>query len=183
MAPSYVKTAVFAHDAPNVVSPLSQSNLRGHSTNVNRESQPDSSTVGGNDIQRADSTTSQSHTLTPSRGGTLKKRQSLSRKNSLNRSASKKGSRPASVKSLAFADDVAGHGSEMHSAFFTPVPTSGSPTEILVNRFQGKLLESSSVANPLKDFAEMSLLRSMAEGTQRPGYLLSRYPKVLRFSV
>ncbi len=88
---------------------------------------------------------SQSHTLTPSRGGTLKKRQSLSRKTSLKRSGSKKGSRPGSVRSLTFADDVDGQGSEMHSAFFTPVPTSGSPTEILANRFQGVLLQRLSL--------------------------------------
>ena len=91
-------------------------------------------------MQRADSSMSQSHTITPSRGGTLKKRQSLSRKTSLKRSGSKKGSQPGSVKGLTFADDVGDHGSEMHSAFFTPVPTSGSPTEILANRFQGVLL-------------------------------------------
>lgn len=128
-----------ADDAPNLVSPLSQSNLHGQSTHIIRESQPGSSIVGGDDIQRADSTLSQSHTLTPSRGGTLKKRQSLSRKNSLNRRASNKGSRPASVKSSTLADDAVGLGSEMHSAFFTPVPTSGSPTDILANRFQSKL--------------------------------------------
>ena len=100
-------------------------------------SQPGSSTVGANDLQRADSMT-QSHPLTPSRGGTLKKRQSLSRKNSMKRSGSRKESRPGSVKSLTFADDVGGQTPEMQSAFFTPVPTGGSPTEILANRFQGK---------------------------------------------
>lgn len=102
--------------------------------------QPGLSTAGGNDLSRANSTMSQTHTLTPSRGGTLKKRQSLSRKNSLKRSGSKKGSRPGSVRSLTFADDVNGHGSEMNSAFYTPVPTTGTPTEILANRFQGMLL-------------------------------------------
>lgn len=94
--------------------------------------------MGESDTHQATSTISQSHTLTPSRGGTLKKRQSLSRKNSLKRSGSRKDSRPGSVKSLTFADDVGGHGSEMNSAFFTPVPTTGSPTEILANRFQGR---------------------------------------------
>ena len=79
---------------------------------------------------------SQSHTLTPSRGGTLKKRQSLSRKNSLKRSGSRKGSRPGSVRSSSFADGVEGYGSEMNSAFYTPVPTTGTPTEILAERFQ-----------------------------------------------
>ena len=103
-------------------------------------SQLGSSTVGANDIHRTDSTMSQSHTLTPSRGGTLKKRQTLSRKNSIKRSGSRKESRPGSVRSLTYADELGGgHTSEMQSAFFTPVPTSGSPTEILANRFQGKI--------------------------------------------
>ena len=101
--------------------------------------QPGPSAFGENDTRHANSTVSQAHTLTPSRGGTLKKRPSLSRKNSLKRNGSRKGSRPASVKSLTFADDVGGMGSEMNSAFFTPVPTTGSPTDILANRFQGKL--------------------------------------------
>ena len=107
-------------------------------------SQPGSSTVGANDLQRADSMMTQSHPLTPSRGGTLKKRQSLSRKNSMKRSGSKKESRPGSVRSLTFADDIGGQTSEMQSAFFTPVPTGGSPTEILANRFQGKSTTRSS---------------------------------------
>lgn len=81
---------------------------------------------------------SQSHTLTPSRGGTLKKKQSLSRKNSLRRAGSKKGSRPGSVRSLTFADDVAGP--EASSVFYTPVPTRGNPTQTLANRFDGMLL-------------------------------------------
>lgn len=137
MAQTHVKTTDFAHGAPDAISPLSQSDLQGQSAYMNQDSQRGSSTVGGNEMQRADSSMSQSHTLTPSRGGTLKKRQSLSRKNSLKRSGSRKGSPPGSVRSLAFADDVVGHGSEMNNAFFTPVPTSGSPTEILANRFQG----------------------------------------------
>ena len=97
---------------------------------------PSQAHLGGSDMQRTNSTMSQSHTLTPSRGGTLKKRQSLSRKNSLKRSGSRRNSRPGSVRSLTFADGVDGHGSEMNSAFYTPVPTTGTPTEILANRFQ-----------------------------------------------
>ena len=120
--------------------PPSHSNL--HSQSVHPEENalvdyPGSSAIGESDTHHATSTMSQSHTLTPSRGGTLKKRQSLSRKNSLKRSGSTRNSRPASVKSLTFADDVGAHGSEMNSAFFTPVPTTGSPTDILANRFQG----------------------------------------------
>jgi hypothetical protein len=138
MAQAHVSMAESGHGAPDLVSPLSPSSLHGQSKHMDVASQPDSSTVGGNDIQRTASTMSQTHPLTQSRGGTLKKRQSLSRKASVNRNASKKGSRPASVKSLTFAEDVVGYGSEMHSAFYTPVPTSGSPTEVLANRFQSK---------------------------------------------
>lgn len=120
---------------------LSQSNLHNQPVHLDENvmtGHPGSSAVGDNDTHNATSTMSQSQTLTPSRGGTLKKRQSLSRKNSLKRSGSRKDSRPGSVQSLTLADDVGGHGSEMNSAFFTPVPTTGSPTEILANRFQGR---------------------------------------------
>ena len=121
---------------------LSHSSLHNQSVHLDENSiigQPGSSTVDENDTHHATSTMFQSHTLTPSHGGTLKKRQSLSRKNSLKRNRSRKNSRPASVKSLTFADDVGGHEPEMNSAFFTPVPTTGSPTDILANRFQGRL--------------------------------------------
>jgi hypothetical protein len=33
-----------------------------------------------------------------------------------------------------------GQSEEMNSVFYCPVPTSGSPTELLANRFQGMLL-------------------------------------------
>lgn len=119
--------------------PLSHSNLHNQSVHLDETAMTrptGSSTIGEGDTQHATSM-SQSQTLTPSRGGTLKKRQSLSRKNSLKRSGSRKDSRPGSVKSLTFAEDVVGLGSEMNSAFFTPVPTTGNPTDILANRFQG----------------------------------------------
>ncbi len=45
--------------------------------------------------------------------------------------------RPGSVASLNGVEDVRAHNSEMNNAFFTPVPTTGSPTEILAGRFQG----------------------------------------------
>lgn len=86
------------------------------------------------ELLRAGSAMSQSQTLTPSRGGTLKKRQSLSRKTSMKRTGSKKGSRPGSVHDVSLADGVADH---MNDVFYTPVPTTGSPTEILAGRFQG----------------------------------------------
>lgn len=133
MAQSHSGATDFAQGAQDRVQPM-------YHNEKMAVGQPGPSTSGENDLSRADSTMSQTHTLTPSRGGTLKKRQSLSRKNSLKRSGSKKGSRPGSVRSLSFAEDVNGHGSEMNSAFYTPVPTTGTPTEILASRFQGMLL-------------------------------------------
>ena len=109
------------------------------------------SAAGDNSLQRASSTMSQSQTLTPSRGGTLKKRQSLSRKGSLKRNLSKKSSRPGSQ---VFADDTLAQNPEMNSAFFTPVPTTGSPTDILANRFQGT---SATNRNSKIDFAREGL--------------------------
>lgn len=54
----------------------------------------------------------------------------------MKRSDSKKGSRPGSQ---VFPDDTPVQHSQMNDAFFTPVPTTGSPTEILASRFQGTL--------------------------------------------
>lgn len=138
----------FAQGAPDTGSPLSQSAQQNQSAKLNEEfdaGQQESSTGGGDfgDLRRNESVVSQSHTLTPSRGGTLKKKQSFSRKGSVKRTGSKRGSRPGSVKSLGLGDQedyTDRHGNEMNSAFFTPVPTSGNPTEILANRFQGELL-------------------------------------------
>lgn len=140
--------ADFAQGAPDVVSPLSQSAQQNQPAKVTEDfdaGQQELSTVGGDfgDSRRNESVMSQPHTLTPSRGGTLKKKQSLSRKGSVKRSGSRKDSRPGSVKSLGIGDEedyTDEHGNEMNSAFYTPVPTSGNPTEILANRFQCKLL-------------------------------------------
>ena len=97
-------------------------------------SQRGSSIIDG-PVQRSNSVMSQGDTLIPSRGGTLKKKASLRRTGSLKRSSSRRSSRAGSVRSLALQS--AGDGDEAHSAFFSPVPTSGNPTEILANRFQG----------------------------------------------
>lgn len=105
----------FAQGAPNVSSPLSQSNLEHRNA---QQEDLGSSTLGeGSDMRRSHSNMSQSHTLTPSRGGTLKKRNSLSKRASLKRSGSKKGSRPGSVKSLTFAEDLIGP--KANDAFYT----------------------------------------------------------------
>lgn len=77
--------------------------------------------------------------MTPSRGGTLKKKTSVSRRSSLGRSASRR----------SRAGSIAGVGTpaareDYNSALTTPIPTHGSPTDILANRFQGMLNRSIS---------------------------------------
>ena len=134
----------FAQGAPNEASPLSQSvSQAGHAQNYSDHdtdaTQVGSSHVAASDMRGGTSTVSQSQTLTPSRGGTLKKRQSLSKKASLKRKDSGKRSRAASIRSFGGGDPGAlpGDQMELNNAFFTPIPTTGSPTEILANRFQG----------------------------------------------
>ena len=133
-----------AQGAPTEVSPLSQSVSHTQHVKPSDESDADDTPLGSSrhadsDLRGGTSTMSQSQTLTPSRGGTLKKRQSLSKKASLKRKDSGKRSRAASVRSYGGDDKhgVVGDQMELHSAFYTPVPTTGNPTEILANRFQG----------------------------------------------
>lgn len=117
-------------------SPLSQSTAQQPNGRFNEEwdaSQRGSSVVDGQ-IHRSNSAMSQPDGM-PSRGGTLKKKASLRRGPSLKRSSSRRSSRAGSVRSLAVQS--AGDMDEMQSAFFSPVPTTGNPTEILANRFQG----------------------------------------------
>lgn len=66
----------------------------------------------------------------PQRSGTLKK------KNSVKRSGSRK-SKPGSIRSIKMEQQEQ---LDVNSAFYTPVPTNNSPTELLVNRFQGESL-------------------------------------------
>jgi hypothetical protein len=75
---------------------------------------------------------------TPSRSNTLKKKGSsgaLNRRSSLKRSNSRRSVHAGSIKGVSMADD-AKKGDE-NSVFYTPVPTTGAPTDILANRFQG----------------------------------------------
>lgn len=71
---------------------------------------------------------------TVSRSNTLKKKSSVRRNGSLGRSSSRRSMKAGSVRSLALQSNL--DEDEMHSAFYCPVPTSGNPTEALVNRFQ-----------------------------------------------
>lgn len=82
----------------------------------------------------------QSRSATPTRSTTLKKKSSLSKKGSIRRSGSRKSMRAGSVRSLVLGDKEKYHSEgaeDQNSAFFIPIPTSGSPTEVLANRFQG----------------------------------------------
>jgi hypothetical protein len=72
-----------------------------------------------------------------SRGNTLKKKASLRRTGSLKRSSSRRSMKAGSVRSLALQSTT--DQDEIQSAFYCPVPTAGSPTEVLANRFQGWL--------------------------------------------
>jgi hypothetical protein len=97
------------------------------------------------ELHRSESQLSQGLAVTPSRSGTLKKKASLKRGGSLKRSNSKRSSYAGSVRSLNLGEKEKYSGAvatdeQMSSAFFTPVPTSGNPTEILANRFQGMWL-------------------------------------------
>jgi hypothetical protein len=70
---------------------------------------------------------------TPSRSGTLKKRASLKRKSSLGRS----GSRRSTIAGSIGGAGTPGARDDYNSALATPIPTHGSPTDVLANRFQG----------------------------------------------
>jgi len=74
-----------------------------------------------------------------SRNNTLKKRSSVRRTGSLKRSGSRKSLRAGSIRGIGGHD-----GGDFNSAFYTPIPTNGSPTEALANRFQAwrQLLKS-----------------------------------------
>ncbi|PNS21364.1 Phosphatidylinositol 4,5-bisphosphate-binding protein SLM2 [Sphaceloma murrayae] len=69
-----------------------------------------------------------------SRSNTLKKRSSLSRRSSLKRSSSRKSLRAGSIKGVVAGEDE--QDKDYNSAFHTPIPTHGSPTDVLANRFQ-----------------------------------------------
>ena len=74
-------------------------------------------------------------TTSISRSNTLKKKASLRRSGSLKRSGSRRSMKAGSVRSLALQPNP--DQEEMNSAFYCPVPTAGSPTDVLANRFQG----------------------------------------------
>jgi hypothetical protein len=74
---------------------------------------------------------------TPVRSGTLKKKGSIKRTGSLKRSGSRKSMHAGSIRGVTIDDQERGYDRE-DSVFYTPVPTKGSPTEILAERFQSR---------------------------------------------
>lgn len=107
-------------------------------------------------LQRSASTMNPSRAPTPTKGGggTLKKKSSLSKRGSLRRSGSRKSMRAGSVRSLALGDreKYAVDGDEdANSAFYIPVPTTGNPTEVLAERFQGMHSDSNEALGLTKN--------------------------------
>ncbi|GME35976.1 hypothetical protein GTA08_BOTSDO06697 [Neofusicoccum parvum] len=131
---------------PADASPLGQSLGHHYVGRFNEDfdaSQRGSSILDGDTIQRSSSRASQrSLGGTVSRSGTLKKKNSVSRKGSLKRSGSRRSMRAGSIKGVPMQDDTTDPNS-FNNVFQTPVPTTGTPTDILVNRFQAwrKLLK------------------------------------------
>lgn len=83
-----------------------------------------------------------SRSATPSRQGTLVKKGSLKKTGSIRRSGSKRSMRAGSVRSLQLGDKekYGTDGDDPNSVFHVPIPTNGTPTETLANRFQGMSL-------------------------------------------
>lgn len=139
----------FAQGNPNPTSPLSQSMSGAGPNTFSDDAAPDASARGSSSVvedgsARVDRTTSTASTAVPasapSRSNTLKKRNSIKRTTSLKRSSSKRSLKAGSLAGFGGVDS----NQEFNSAFSTPVPTQGSPTEILANRFQAwrQLLKS-----------------------------------------
>lgn len=125
-------------------------------------------------MNRSNSVMSQGETIMPSRGGTLKKKNSVKRSGSLKRGGSRRSSRAGSVRSLALHPGAMED--EENSAFNTPVPLTGNPTEVLANRFQRRcLVQSFVISNLLTD-------SRMAEDSKGPHNLFPRNPKPVRAS-
>lgn len=129
-------------------------------------------------LQRSNSQMSQSATAVPSRGNTLKKKASLRGVGSVRRSGSRKSSYAGSVRSMQLGEKEKYEPSEEHnSAFYCPVPTTGSPTDLLADRFQGKRAQ-----NAVRPFPSLTF-HSMEKGLERPHQLFPRLAEVLRDKV
>lgn len=132
--------ADFAHGNPAESSPLSQS-LGQQSRAGQLHDDMDASRRGSSalddsaDLNRSASTAStavNNNNTTPSRSNTLRKKPSIRRTGSLRRSSSRKSLKAGSIKGVGGG---AGDDQEFNSVFNTPIPTQGSPVEVLADRF------------------------------------------------
>jgi len=128
-------------------SPLAQSVQQPHGAfrDDYDPSQQGSSVTGDGDygMDRSHSTASTAvPAQAPSRSNTLKKKASMRRTGSLKHRSSKRSlAAPGSIKGASGAQH---QDKEYNSIFYTPIPTQGTPTEVLANRFQAwrQLLKS-----------------------------------------
>ena len=141
----------FAHGMPSQSSPLSAI----HHPQQSHYDDGAPSFITGDDgaaprPPRSASTASTAVPLVaPSLSNTLKKKQSATRlvtrsasQKSLKRSTSRKSLAPGGIGGMA--QDGSVDGEDYYSALYTPIPTTGTPTEVLANRFQSwrQLLKS-----------------------------------------
>lgn len=128
-----------AQGNPNMSSPLAHSVGQTGAFHEDFDaSQRGSSIIDG--LQRSSSHASTAAPGSVSRSNTLKKKSSFKRSGSVKRSGSRKSLRAGSIKGVGVDADR----EQFHSYAFTPVPTTGTPTEVLANRFQAwrQLLKS-----------------------------------------
>lgn len=143
----------FAQGIPSTNSPLSQSAAANQPSAFHEDfdaSQRGGSSVAGDGdgdqgrLRSASSATTAVSAAAPSRSNTLKKKGSVRRSastKSLARSSSKRSLKAGAIKGVT---GRTADGEDYNSAFYTPIPTQNSPTEILANRFQAwrQLLKS-----------------------------------------
>jgi len=116
--------------------PHDRSSVLSHGTGPGDEHPMDDAASG---LQRSNSQMSESATAVPSPRNTLKKKASIRGTGSVKRTGSKKSNYASSVRSMQLGEKEKYEPSEEHnSAFYCPVPISGSPTDLLADRFQGK---------------------------------------------
>lgn len=163
--------------APHESSPLAQSQMNNGRFNEEWDASQRGSSIVDGPVHRSTSTMSQGETLIPSRGGTLKKKASMKRSGSLKRSGSRRSSRAGSVRSLALQTTSGGEIDEAHSVFFSPVPTTGNPTEVLANRFQCKFPQR------LTALSKLIIWTSLAQSLEGSHHLFPRDSSFLRTQI
>ncbi|KXL47023.1 hypothetical protein M433DRAFT_181207 [Acidomyces richmondensis BFW] len=135
----------FAQGNPSVTSPLAQQSSFHEDVDASQRGSSVIDDGAGHGLGRSTSTASTAvPAATPSRSGTLKKRNSMRRSastKSLKRSSSKRSLKAGSIKGMGPVDTA---NDDANAWSYTPVPTQGSPTDILANRFQAwrQLLKS-----------------------------------------